>query len=117
MELHIAVDGSLGVRITIAVRIAQELTVLAEEGEVATPGVDTDGLDLDAFFHAQAQGVDNLVVEGRKVPEEMSSKRNHRVLESCEFVHFNLLAVESGDNRPSGGGSKVYCKIVFVYHR
>ena len=46
---EIALHGTVGVGIAIAVRKPQQLSIFAEEGEVTPPGVDADAPEFDAF--------------------------------------------------------------------
>ena len=96
--------------------IADALAGLVDEHEVNAPGVDTDGVDGDVFVNGLLDGCNYLIVKGREIPEEMSSERNHRVLEAGELPHVNLLAVVGSDYRPSAGGSEIYRKVIFDGH-
>ena len=116
VHLHVALDGPVGMGVAVAVGEAQQLAVLAEEGEVAAPGVDADGLDRNLLLHGLAEGGEDFIVQGGKVPEKMSRDRDHRILETGEFAHLDLLSVIGGDDGASAGGAEVDCEVVSGGH-
>ncbi len=63
VHLHVALDRAVRLRVAVAVREAEELAVLAEEGEVAAPGVDAYGVDFDVLINGLLEGDDDLVVK------------------------------------------------------
>ena len=116
VHLHIPVNGSVGMLVPVCVRQAEKLSVLSEKCEVASPGVNAHRLDLYSGFGNFAQGDDYLVVEGGKVPELVTSERNHRMFESGKLLHGQLYSVICGKDGPSAGSAEVNCKIIFVSH-
>ena len=75
-------------RVTIAIWIAEDATILAYNHEVAAPSVDTNRSHLNAFVCHHLQATNHLVVECINVPKEMTSRLNNVVGKSSQFTLF-----------------------------
>ena len=72
--------------VTVAVGVAQQAAVLADEGEVDAPGIDTYRGNLDTFAGHNLKSADDFVVQGIDIPEEVSASLNDMIGESGEFA-------------------------------
>lgn len=109
---EVALHGSIGVGVPVAVRQSEELAVLAEEGEVTAPCVDADTLQGDAFCLHLPQSPQDFVVEVRQVPEDVAAQGQLRILETSELTHRDARSVESGQHSAAAGGAEIYGEIV-----
>ena len=85
-ELEVFVHRPFGVRVAVAVGIAQDAAVLANADKVHTPGVNADAGQLDAFFGHSLQAADNLIVQGINVPKEVSALLDDGVGKACHLA-------------------------------
>ncbi len=85
-------------RVAIGQRVAQQGTVVAEEGEVAAPGVNADALDGDAALGCHLQTFDNLVIKGIEIPVKMMVERNEWIVKTRERFHAHTAVVERTDD-------------------
>ena len=109
---EVVFHGAVGVWVSVAIGQAEELSVLAEEGKVASPGVDTYALELDVFGSDLTQGTQDLVVEVWEVPEDVPAEGQLWVLKPGELAHVYALSIEGGKDGASAGGTEVNGKIV-----
>ncbi len=77
--------GAHGVRVAVAIWIAEQTAIFTNKYKVYPPGVDTDGLDGDAFFGYYFQTFDDFIVECINIPIEMSSGFNDMIGKAGEF--------------------------------
>ena len=107
-QFEIFIHGPLGMRVAVAVGISQYAPVLAYHHDVHAPGVDTDARQLDTFACHGTQPAYDLVVQGIDVPEEMSSRLNDLVGETCQFSLAKLAVLYGTQYGSSACGTQVH---------
>lgn len=76
----------------------KEGTVVAEEGEVAAPGVNAYALYGDAALGCHLQAFDDLVIKGIEIPVKMMVERNEWIVKTRERFHAHMTIVERTDD-------------------
>ncbi len=79
-----------GYKVAIGERVAEDSSVLAHIYEVASPGVDTDALDMDASLSHEFQALDDFLVERIDVPIEVIACLDKMIVEACQFFQIEL---------------------------
>ena len=102
-----------GVWVAVSQWIAQYGSVLGHVNEVASPGVDTDALYVDAALRHQFQTFDDFLIQGIDVPVVVSACLYQVVVEACQFFETELTFRQRTDDGSSAGSTEVYRKIVF----
>ena len=98
---------AVGVRVAIGDGVAEQRAVVAEEREVAAPGVDADALNVDAALCGELQSAYDFVVECVEIPIEMSAQGDERVVEASELLKVDAPFIERADDGTAGCGSKI----------
>ena len=76
--------------VAIGERVAEDGSVLAYIYEVASPGVDTDALDMDASLSHEFQALDDFQIERIDVPIEVIACLDKMVVETCQFFQIEF---------------------------
>ena len=101
--------GSVGMGITVAEGLADELALLAEEGKVAPPGVYADALQAYLRLCGLAQGLDDFIIQIGEVPIDVACHGDLGILETCPHLHIDLFSVIRGQYGTSARGPQVNC--------
>lgn len=94
-------------RVAVAIGQAQQLAVTAEYGEVDTPCVDTDRVDLDAACGDGLQSVDNRLIYGRQIPVEMAAHLYYGVRKTVDLLHRDGAAIDCREYDAAAGCSQI----------
>ena len=76
--------------VSIGERVAENGSVLAHIYKVASPGVDSDALDVDASLSHEFQALDDFQIERIDVPIEVIARLDEMVVETCQFFQIEL---------------------------
>ena len=79
-----------GMRVAVGERVAEDISVFIYIYEVASPGVDTDALDMDASLSHEFQALDDFLVERIDVPIEVIACLDEMIVETCQFFQIEF---------------------------
>jgi hypothetical protein len=99
-------------------RVAQHLSIIGHEHEVAAPGIDADALHRDVALVCQSQSVDDFVVECKDIPVEMPRGLDEMIVKASKLLQPYLAPRQCSDDGSSTGSSQVDGKEVsLLVHR
>ena len=96
---------SIGMWVAIAVGVAEDASVTTYTHEVHAPCVDAYTLDFNPFAGYDAQSPDDFLIQGIDVPEEVPSRLDDRVGETCQFALLETSPLNRTKNGAATRGS------------
>ena len=101
-------------RVAVGERVAEDIPVIVNIYEVASPGIDTDAFDMDAALRHEFQTCDDFIEEGEDVPIEVIAGLDESVVETGEFFQFELAISQASQDGSATGSTQIYGKEVFL---
>ena len=101
---------SLGVWITVRVRIAKYVPILTHAHKVHAPSIDADALYLYTLFCHLTQCANNLCIQCIDIPIEMSTQLGDAVRETSQLSLNQLPVLHTSQDGTATGSSQIHCQ-------
>ena len=102
-----SLDGGRAAPVPIVDGVLEQPTLPVEQGEVDSPGVDTDRIDRPGLGACRAQPFEHFAEEAKDVPVEDAAGRDRNVRKSVHLARGQPLSVVAAQHDATALGAQV----------